>query len=327
MSLKPKLLIVESDRFSAAAVSSLSSVFDVDLQDLSREQLVKAVTDVDVLWVRLRHMIDSEIMAAAPRLKAIVTNTTGLNHIALAEASDRGISVLSLKGEVAFLDRVRATAEHTIALTLALLRRIPAAHLHACSGNWDRDLFQGREIHEKTVGVIGYGRLGRIVAGYFHAFGARVVVNSRELPEDGTVDSFECMSLDQLLDESDIVTLHVNYEPGNDSMIAADEFRRMKESAVFVNTARGELVDEDALRDALESCSISGAAVDVVRDEQLQQGASSALTRLAQDTNRLVLTPHIAGNTVESLEKTEIFLAEKLCARIADIKGQCTPSV
>lgn len=326
MTAKPKLLIAESHEFSPVAVGILANRFEVRLADLDRAGLLREAADAEYLWVRLRNMIDGEIMEAAPKLRAIITNTTGLNHIDLEEAERRRVSVISLKGESEFLKQIRATAEHTIGLTLALLRRIPAAHRHAADSHWDRSLFKGHEIHEKTVGIVGYGRLGKIVAGLFHAFGAQVIVNSREYEPGTQIDAFPVVELIQLLKQSDIVSLHVNYERANDSMIGRSELSLMKPGAMLINTARGELIDEGALVDALESGSIGGAAIDVIRDEQTNGGAARRLAALAKNSGRLVLTPHIGGNTHESLAKTEIFLAEKLCGiteRQHDVKLEC----
>ncbi|MEZ6035094.1 MAG: NAD(P)-dependent oxidoreductase [Planctomycetaceae bacterium] len=322
MTAKPKLLIAECQGFSDRALEILAASFEVRLADLDRAGLLREVAACEFLWVRLRNMIDGEIMDAAPHLRAIITNTTGLNHIDLLQAERRKISVVSLKGESEFLKQIRATAEHTIGLTLALLRKIPAAHHHVCEGHWDRNVFKGREIHEKTVGIIGYGRLGKIVAGMFQAFGARVIVNSREYANGTQIDAFPVVELAQLLQQSDIVSLHVNYEPANDGLIGKSELGLMRQSAVLINTARGELIDEDALASALESGSIGGAAIDVVRDEQVKGSASARLVELATNSGRLIMTPHIGGNTPESLSKTEIFLAQKLCEFGKGVRNQ-----
>lgn len=310
---KPRLLIAECSRFSPRAISILSESFEVELADLDREGLLQRVAGFNFLWVRLRNLIDAEVMDAAPALRTVITNTTGLNHIDLDHAKRRGIDIVSLRGETKFLHRIRATAEHTIALTLALLRRIPDAHVHACDGQWDRNLFRGSEIYEKTVGIVGYGRLGRIAARYFCAFDASVIIHSLDLTPGTVVDSLPVVGLPQLLADADIVSLHVNYEPENEGLFGKAEFDQMKPDAVFVNTARGELVDENALADALESGKLAGAAIDVVRGEQTHDFAPSRLVQLARNLGNVVLTPHIGGNTHESLAKTELFLAKKLC--------------
>jgi len=279
--------------------------------DVSRS----ALRDASIVWVRLGQRLDKDFMNQAPRLKVIVTATTGLNHIDLAEAEKRGIRVLSLQGEVTFLKSIRATAEHTMALMLALLRHIPQAAAHVREGNWNRDAFKGHEINEKTVGVIGYGRLGRIVSSYLTAFGARVITTDPNCSQADLAPGVAWMSLEQLLAESDVVTLHVSYSETNNRMLGYKEFAHMKPGAWFVNTARGELVDEDALLAALITKRLAGAALDVLSDEH-----SGLLKRplfdYARRNSNLILTPHIGGCTFESMEKTEAFLASKLCESV-----------
>jgi len=307
-----KLLIAESQDFSPDAIQLLKTHFVLQLADLDRTGLLERVADCEILWVRLRNMIDAEVMDAAPLLKVIATNTTGLNHIDLEEAETRGIEVVSLRGEVDFLKTIRATVEHTIALTLALLRKIPQAYQHVLGGGWDRDQFQGSEIYEKTVGIIGYGRLGRIVATYFAAFGATVVLTSRDLSSGMTFDGMEVLSLEQLLGRSDIISLHVNYDRANHHMLGSEQFREMKQGAIFINTARGELVDELALAAALASGHLAGAAIDVVDGDT---GLPPCLASHTSVSGRLLVTPHIGGNTEESRSRTEVHLARMLVSK------------
>ncbi len=165
-----RLLIAESEGFSQTALRQLLQHFDVESADLDRAGLLNRVGAFDALWVRLRNRIDREAFDAAPRLQFVITNTTGLNHIDLEEAERRGVRVISLRGEAEFLKDVRATAEHTVGLLLALVRHVPAAHAHVCGGGWNRDLFRGNELYGKTAGIVGYGRLGRIVSKYLRAF-------------------------------------------------------------------------------------------------------------------------------------------------------------
>ena len=311
-----KLLIAESKEFSQRALDLLKQHFDVTLADLDRASLLKAISDPEVLWVRLRTMIDAEIMDAAPKLKSIATNTTGLTHIDLEAANQRNIEVISLRGEADFLSDIRATAEHTIGLTLALLRKIPAAHQHVCEGGWNRYQFKGHEIYQQTVGIIGYGRLGRITARYFEALGAQVLAHDvrQDLVAEGDV---KLVNQGQLLRESDVVSLHVNFVEENRNMVAEPEFEQMKPNAVFVNTARGELVDEIALVDALESGCIAGAALDVLDDEHCFEVARP-IVHYAESNQHLLLTPHLGGNTFESHHKTEEFLAQKMLHMFAE---------
>ena len=301
-----RILIAESRGFPTAARQQLEHHGEVVLADLDRAGLEATLPHTNVLWVRLRHRIDARLLDRAPGLEVIATPTTGLTHIDTDAVEQRGIQLVSLRGETDFLKDVRATAEHTIGLILSLLRHIPAAAAHASSGGWDRNLFRGSEIYGKTIGIVGYGRLGRIVARYLRAFDARV------LAADPWVDyreaGIERASLDELLKASDIVSLHVNLCEETREFFGPREFGLMKPGSYFVNTSRGELVDEAALLEALRSGRLAGAAVDVVKDEH------AGTSPLIGGPNLLV-TPHIGGCTLESMQKTEIFLA----AKVADL--------
>lgn len=304
------ILLAESSGFSPRALELLRPLGAVRQEDLSGAALRAAAGDCDVLWVRLRNFIGPEVMDAAPRLKWIVSPTTGLNHIDLAAAEKRGIRVLSLRGEVDFLKEIRATAELTIGLMLALLRHIPAAAQGVRDGVWDRDRHQGRELFGQDVGLVGFGRLGRLVAGYLLAFGSRVRVYDPAATEP-ELPGVERVALEDLLAFSQLVSLHASYEPANERFFNAACFRRMPRGAWFVNTARGELVDEAALLKALESGHLAGAAVDVLAAEPSLVLDAHPLVRFARTSDRLILTPHIGGCTRESMERAEYFLARK----------------
>ena len=307
-----KLLVAESEGFAPAALSLLRTKTEVIEADLDRKGLLQAAPDADILWVRLRTLIDVEVLDAAPRLKFIVTNTTGLNHIDLDTAQTRGIRVLSLRGEVDFLNEIRATAELALGLALALVRRIPAAHEHACDGQWDRYQCKGNDLYEKTAGIVGYGRLGRIVAGYCRSLGMRAVATTLETERLALEAGVNLVPLDKLLSESDLVSLHVNLTPDNRKMSGPEQFARMRPGAWLINTARGELIDEPALLWALRSGHLGGAALDVIADEHRGTGRRHPLIEYARNNSNLVLTPHIGGYTRESLHKTEFFLAQRL---------------
>lgn len=300
---KPTLLVSESARFSPKAQAKLASAFELLLEDLDREALLRNVPEAEVLWVRLRHAIDAEVLSAAPRLRAIVSATTGLNHVDLEACEARKIAVLSLRGHTEFLEEVRATAEATMLLILSLLRRLPEAL--ACSA--DRNDLIGADLDGKTVGIVGFGRIGRMVGRLCEAFRAEVLAHDvRSLP------GVELVSFARLLEQSDVVSLHASFSPQNAGMFGRAQFERMKPGAWFVNTSRGELVDETALLGALESGRLAGAALDVVANETSLDRQNHRLFEYARRHPNLILTPHIGGATIESIHKTEDFMAEKL---------------
>lgn len=305
------ILLAESSGFSPRALELLRTLGDVRQEELSGAALLAAVGDCDVLWVRLRNQIGSDVMDAAPRLKWIVSPTTGLNHIDLEAAAKRGIRILSLKGQTDFLKEIRATAELTVGLMLALLRRIPSAAQDVREGGWNRNRFQGRELRGQDVGLVGMGRLGRLVAGYLLAFGSRVRACDPR-PEVFDLPGVEPMSLEELLASSRLVSLHASYEPRNERFFDAACFERMPRGSWFVNTARGELVDEAALLAALASGHLAGAAVDVLAAESTLDLSKHPLVKYARADDRLIITPHIGGCTFESMEQTEWFMAQQL---------------
>ena len=309
-----KLVVAESMDFCEEAKTLLREHFDVSFADLDRAGLEREMHTADILWVRLRNHVDDALMEIAPALKAVVTNTTGLNHIDLEAAERRGIKVISLRGETEFLRTVRGTAELTVALILSLMRNIPAAFEHVRDGRWDRDQFLGSELYGKTISVIGYGRLGRIVAKYLRAFDVQVVAVDPDPSAacDAMDDGVPLLPLAAALERADIVSLHVDYSPANAQMFGAAEFSAMKPGARFVNTARGELVDETALLEALRSGHIGGAALDVINRELEPEIAGRSLIQYARENGNLLLTPHIGGNTRESRTRTEYFLASRL---------------
>ncbi|MGE0759257.1 MAG: NAD(P)-dependent oxidoreductase [Pirellulaceae bacterium] len=305
------IVIAESEGMSPAAIGILRQLGGVRLGNLDRCQLMREVQDADVLWVRLRHRIDHQLLSQSSRLKVIVSPTTGLNHIDLAAAAERGIHVLSLRGEVDFLRQIRATAELTIGLMLALLRHIPQAVQHVETGGWSRDLFQGRELYGKTVGIVGLGRLGTIVAGYLAAFGARILATDPR-PLQPLPDCVKLVDARELLRQSDIVSLHVDLCDATQGFWGKEQFEQMKRGAWFVNTSRGELIDERALLWALQGGHLAGAALDVLAGEDAAGMAMHPLVVYAGERDNLIITPHLGGCTAESQAKTEDFMASKL---------------
>ena len=306
-----RILNAEARNFSTAARAILEGIGELTEAQLERGDLIRALPDYDVLITRLHNHIDKDVMAAGPHLRAIVTATTGLDHIDLDEAKRRGIAVLSLRGETEFLESVTATAEHTWALLLALVRKVAPAFDDIRKGNWQRDKFIGRALAGRTLGIVGYGRLGRMVTRYGQAFGMNVIVN--DIAPERLDAGIRSCSLAELLAASDIVSLHVPLNEPTHGMIGKKEFAQFKSGSVLINTARGEIVDGAALIDALTSGKLAGAALDVVADERPGEGTMQGhpLVRYAGAHDNLLIMPHIGGATEDSMHQTEVFIAEK----------------
>ncbi len=234
----------------------------------------------------------------------IASVTTGTDHI-----DNRDIPLLSLKGE-AGLKNIHATSEHTFALILSLVRRIPAAFEDVKQGNWNRDAWQGSELRHKNLGIIGYGRVGQQVARIAEGFGMYYSYYDPAQHQWNTIAWFE-----KVLRWADIITVHVPLDDTTRNMFGCEQFKMMKKSAYFINTSRGAVVQEHALIWALIEKEIAGAALDVVGNEP---DIDPSLKQYINwpDKSNLIITPHIAGNTAESREKTQMMLAEKITAYV-----------
>lgn len=316
MSTKPKILIAETEDFTPEVAVILNEIADVTFSQLDKAKLKEALQEYDIFWFRLGFKIDEKVLNGNLRCKIIVNPVTGIDHIDEELCREKGIEIISLRGEVDFLNEIRATAELTIGLTISLLRGMIPAYQSVLKGEWKRDNFRGNEIYKKNVGILGVGRLGRINAGYFKALGANV--RGYDIRDDFPGDIERASSIEELLKFSDIVSIHVRYGNDTDGLIGRGEFKHFKKGAVLINTSRGGIIDEDALLDALKTGLLKGAALDVLRNEQ-EISENNPLIKFARNNNNLIILPHIGGNTYESFEKTEKFLADKLILRIKEI--------
>ena len=307
-----RILNAESFNYSETANNLLISLGEIIEADLDQVGLISQVSNIDILIVRLRNFIGREVMDAAPHLKVIVTATTGLDHIDMDYATTKGIKVLSLRGETEFLNKVPATAEHTWTLLLALSRNLSQAYQSVLRGEWDRDRFRGHDLAGKNLGIIGLGRIGKKVAKYGLAFGMRVSAYDPYC-KDWVTDVDHCESLESICRTSDILSLHVPLSEDTKLLIGSREINWLPEGAILLNTARGAILDEEAVLNALETRHLLAAALDVISDEtQALRPLTLKLIRYAKAHPNLLLTPHIGGATIESMHMTEVFMAHKL---------------
>jgi D-3-phosphoglycerate dehydrogenase / 2-oxoglutarate reductase len=297
------ILLAEPDDFPVSAIEMLGQLGVVETpKTLSNPTMVQAV------FVRLATRIDKEFLSQFPNLLWVVTPTTGQNHLDHVALKNSGVKILALTGETIFLNSVRATAEHTLALLLALFRQLPAAVNSVNTGNWDRYPFKGREISGSTVFIIGYGRLGRQMHGIYQTLGARVIATDI-IPD--RVPDYMFTNLKEGLAKADIISVHVNYTPETEKLIGRQEYASIKPGAVLVNTSRGEVLDQSGLFLALRSAQLSGAAIDVLVGEPTPITAE-VLSAIEEFGMRLLITPHISGFTYDSLERVEVFMSKKL---------------
>lgn len=280
------VLIADSIAPSAVALIKEASWNIVAPPEADAAELMRLIPGCDAIVVRSRTRVTAELMAAAPKLKLIARAGVGVDTIDVPAAEARGITVLNAPGS-----NSRSVAEHTIGLLFALARHIPEANNSMHQGKWEKKLFSGSELQGKTIGVMGFGYVGKIVAGMAAALGLTVVVCTKDAVNNTPYRMVG--ALDELLPQVDYLTLHVPKTPATTNCISARELALMKPGACVINTARGGIINESDLVAALDSGHLAGAALDVFENEPTPNAA------LAQHP-RVIATPHIAALTGEA---------------------------
>jgi len=269
---------------------------------LSPEELKKEIEDADALIIRSGTKVAKEILERAKNLKVIGRAGTGLDNVDVASATEKGIVVMNVPG-----GNTLSAAEHTFALILALARRIPQANASVKSGIWDRKKFLGVELNGKVLGVIGLGRIGSIVAERALCFKMRVLAYDPYVSPDVAKDrGIEIVSLDELLANSDFVTIHTPLTKETFHLLNRERLSKMKKGAYLINCARGGIVDENALYEALTSGHLAGAALDVFENEPVPP--DYPLLKL----DNVVVTPHLGASTVEAQKIVAIEIAKQI---------------
>jgi len=269
---------------------------------ISGEDLKKVVSKYDALVVRSRTKVTREIIDAGRRLKVIGRAGAGVDNIDVKAAEERGILVLNTPEAPA-----EAVAELTMGLMISLARQIPLADHAMKEGKWLKRELEGWQLKGKTLGIIGLGNVGERVARIAKALGMRLLITKRTPPDPVLLKELEAefVPLRELLQRSDVITIHVPLTSQTHHMIGPEEFQSMKEGAFLINTSRGAIVDEKALLAALQSGKLGGAALDVYETEP---PTDLALVRLPN----VVATPHIGAQTMEAQKTAAIMIAEKL---------------
>jgi D-3-phosphoglycerate dehydrogenase len=251
----------------------------------------------------------------------VVTPTTGLDHLDLDALAARGTTLISLRGEGALLRTVHATAEHTWGLLLALVRHARPAATAVLDGRWERDSYLGTELHGRTLGVLGHGRLGRMVARYGTAFGMQVLAHDIDPRAFDAAEAVVPVGRDELFERSDVLSVHLPLDDSTRGYLSAERLDRLPRGAWLVNTARGELIDEGALLAALVSGHLAGAALDVVADDSTWADtvpADQPLVAYARTHGNLLITPHIGGYACDSVRSTRQFVVDRFVASVRD---------
>jgi D-3-phosphoglycerate dehydrogenase / 2-oxoglutarate reductase len=303
---RPRILVADS--IAAEGMDLLHTFAAVDARHgLSAAELVAAIPDYDALVVRSETRVTAEVIAAGTRLRVIARAGVGVDNIDVEAATRHGIIVVNSP-----TGNIVAAAEHTVALLLSLARHIPAASASLREGRWERSAFVGTEIRGKTLGIVGLGKVGAEVARHAGegGLGMRLLAfDPYAVPEAARKLNVEMASLEEVLAQSDFVTVHTALTGGTKGLIGADELALMKPTARIINCARGGIIDEVALLGALESGALAGAALDVYSKEP--PGDEPTLRALIEHP-LVVATPHLGASTEEAQISVAVDVVEQI---------------
>jgi len=303
-----RLRVLVSDPISETGLAPLRADpnIEIDLRtDLTPSALVEIIGGYDALLVRSGTQVTAELLCAGRALRVVARAGVGVDNIDVPTATSLGIIVVN-----APTGNVVAAAEHTIALLMSLARLVPQADAHIRAGLWKRGQFMGVEVRNKVLGTVGLGKVAQEVVRRAQALGMRVVAYDPYVtPDYAEQRGVQLASLDELYAAADFITVHVPMTETTRNMIGAEAFAKMKQGVRILNVARGGIINEKALVEAIEAGKVAGAALDVFEIEPLP--AESPLRR----TDRIVLTPHLGGSTVEAQEQ----VAEDVAVQVVDV--------
>jgi D-3-phosphoglycerate dehydrogenase / 2-oxoglutarate reductase len=299
--------ILVAEKIAPAGVEMLRERFDVDLgEGWSADELAERIGDYDGILIRSATKLTADLIGRATRLKVIGRAGVGVDNVDVEAATKRGIIVAN-----APQSNVITAAEHTVALLLALARNVPQAHSALTGGSWERSKWGGVELYEKTLGLLGFGRIGQLVAARAQGFGMRVVafdpyVSAARFRELG-VEKAE--SSDDLYARADFISIHLPKTPETQGWLNAEALAKCRDGVRIINCARGELVDDDALKAALDSGKVAGAALDVFAHEPVTDHPLFGYPNV-------VVTPHLAASTTEAQDRAGVQTAEQVVAAL-----------
>lgn len=307
---RPRVLIC--DPIDPAGRQLLEQFVEVDESpNLSPAELLLKIAEYDGLIVRSATQVTADVIERGIRLKIIGRAGAGLDNIDVTAAQAKEIQVVNAPDA-----NTIAVTEHTFALMLALARHLPLADASLKSGKWAKSKLMGSSLAGKTLGIVGFGRIGRQLAIRAQAFGMKVLVNQRrQTPELDLENKVHNVDLTELLQEADFVTLHVPFKPETKKLIGREQLALMKPTAIIVNTARGGVIDEEALLEALNSGRLAGAGLDVFENEPAPNPA------LVQH-ERVLATPHIAASTADAQRQAAVAVAEQFIEALRDVEGE-----
>lgn len=308
----PKPVVVIAEALSPATIKVLGpDVIVRHVDGTDRSALLSALGTAEAVLIRSATQIDTEALAAAPQLRVVARAGVGLDNVDIKAATRAGVMVVN-----APTSNIISAAELTIAHILSLARHIPAAHSSLSAGKWQRSAFNGTELFEKTLGIIGLGRIGTLIAARMQAFGMKIVAYDPYVTATRAQQlDVELLPLNGLLARSDFITIHMPKTAETTGMISTEQLGMMKPTACIINVARGGLIDEDALFTALSNKAIGGAGLDVFSSEP-------PVDKRLLDLPNVVVTPHLGASTDEAQEKAGISVAKSV---LLALDGELVP--
>ncbi|NBX93620.1 MAG: phosphoglycerate dehydrogenase [Proteobacteria bacterium] len=305
------LKVVIADGLAEEGIVALKKLSQITLEThsaLDRAALKEQINNIDILIVRSRTKIDKDLLQHADQLKIVLRAGIGLDNVDVPAATDKGIIVMN-----APTGNIVTTAEHALALLFAVTRNIPQADSSLRAGKWEKKLFQGNELRGKTLGLLGLGNIGKVVASRAQGIEMKVCAHDPYISAESAAKlNIELKSFDELLEISDYLSIHVPLTSSTKHLINEKAFKKMKKGAYLINCARGGIVDEKAMLDALDEGILSGAALDVFEQEPLE--ANSPLLK----RNDLVMTPHLGASTDEAQVQVGLESAEQIALYVKE---------
>jgi D-3-phosphoglycerate dehydrogenase len=313
-----RVLFTEPEAYDEDLRSVFPAQWECTFQSFGAEQdLVNWVNEneYDVVFARLGLTFGSSFFRASSPTKIVATPTTGLDHIDLEAAQKACVRVLSLRGELELLRQITSTAEHAWALLLACSRKVPSLVDRTRAGSWARGDLDLHQLSGHIIGIIGFGRLGRMVADYASAFCMHVITYDPYVNKDKIPHEIKSVSLEELLSMSDYVVLTATYSVGDPEILDREKVLSMKFGSSFINVSRGELVNELALVEALDIGILRAVGVDVLPSDScwtFDDQVDSPLIKKSRQTDRVLVTPHVGGYAREAVKKTRLFMVQRV---------------
>ncbi len=302
-------LILEPNHYSKEAIKTYESLGNVFLNNDTNF----SKKDINALIVRLGHMIDSEFLLEFENLKYILTPTTGLNHIDMNVCESKNIRIISLRDCMNKIKNVSSTVELTLGLLISLVRNMNGAINDVKINNtWDRNKYRGFELRDKKIGIIGLGRIGLAFARICNLMGMHVYAYDPKYDKGKNPPSYiTFLHLSDLLGACDIISINARYDINNKPLISFEEVSKMQTGVFIINTARGELLNEEAVANGIKEKRIAGLGVDVLSNEHRKEFLKhSPIYKAMKNNYNIIITPHIGGCTSEAMEYTEDIIAK-----------------